>query len=213
MKNIVLTEEQFKSFLRNAFIQGEKYQENWALEQIGDIDEITEQDFGEWYYNLDLTEFENKNMKKKLIRNGVFETNSSSCHSISIDKNNKNFTASSLYVDEDGCVTLTGGEFGWEQEEYFDALTKANYCAQDIYRYDWSSDSYSLDEYKKNMLIDVIKEQTGCTDVLFDIQSLKDGYIDHESHGTSYEAFQNKEILRNFIFNRNSYLETDNDNH
>ena len=213
MKNIVLTEEQFKSFLRNAFIQGEKYQENWALEQIGDIDEITEQDFGEWYYNLDLTEFENKNMKKKLIRNGVFETNSSSCHSISIDKNNKNFTASSLYVDEDGCVTLTGGEFGWGQEEYFDALTKANYCAQDIYRYDWSSDSYSLDEYKKNMLIDVIKEQTGCTDVLFDIQSLKDGYIDHESHGTSYEAFQNKEILRNFIFNRNSYLETDNDNH
>ena len=213
MKNIVLTEEQFKSFLRNAFIQGERYQENWGLEQIGDIDEITEQDFGEWYDNLDLTEFENKNMKKKLIRNGVFETNSSSCHSISIDINNKNFTASSLYVDEDGYVTLTGGEFGWEQEEYFDALTKANYCAQDIYRYDWRSDSYSLDEYKKNMLIDVIKEQTGCTDVLFDIQSLKDGYIDHESHGTSYEAFQNKEILRNFIFNRNSYLETNNDNH
>ena len=213
MKNIVLTEEQFKSFLRNAFIQGERYQENWDLEQIGEIDEVTEQDFGEWYDNLDLTEFENKNMKKKLIRNGVFETNSSSCHSISIDKNNKNFTASSLYVDEDGCVTLTGGEFGWEQEEYFDALTKANYCAQDIYGYDWRSDSYSLDEYKKNMLIDVIKEQTGCTDVLFDIQSLKDGYIDHESNGTSYRAFQNKEILRNFIFNRNSYLETNNDNH
>ena len=47
-------------------------------------------------------------MKKKLIRYGVFETNSSSCHSISIDENNKNFTASSLYVDEDGFVTLTG---------------------------------------------------------------------------------------------------------
>ena len=65
MKNIVLTEEQFKSFLRNAFIQGERYQENWGLEQIGDIDEITEQDFGEWYDNLDLTEFENKKYEKE----------------------------------------------------------------------------------------------------------------------------------------------------
>ena len=61
MKNIVLTEEQFKSFLRNAFIQGEKYQENWALEQVGEIDEVTEQDFGEWYDSLDLTDLETDN--------------------------------------------------------------------------------------------------------------------------------------------------------
>ena len=61
MKNIVLTEEQFKSFLRNAFIQGERYQENWALEQVGEIDEVTEQDFGEWYDSLDLTDLETDN--------------------------------------------------------------------------------------------------------------------------------------------------------
>ena len=213
MQNITLSEEELKVLLKNAFIQGEYYQENWSLEQIGEIDEVTEKDFEEWYSDLDLTEFKNKNMKKKLIRYGVFETNSSSCHSISIDENNKNFIASDLYVDTNGYVTLTGGEFGWEQKEYFDALTKANYCAQDIYGYDWSSDSYSLDEYKKNMLIDVIKEQTGCDDVVFDLDSLRGGYIDHESHGTSYEAFQNKETLRNFIFNSNSYLETDNDNY
>ena len=61
MKNIILTEEQFKSFLRNAFIQGERYQENWALEQVGEIDEVTEQDFGEWYDSLDLTALETNN--------------------------------------------------------------------------------------------------------------------------------------------------------
>ena len=72
MKNIILTEEQFKSFLRNAFIQGEKYQENWALEQVGEVDEVTEQDFGEWYEGLDLTNFKNKNMK----RNFIFNSNS-----------------------------------------------------------------------------------------------------------------------------------------
>ncbi len=37
-----------------------KYQENWSLEQIGEVDEVTEKDFGEWYSDLDLTEFKNK---------------------------------------------------------------------------------------------------------------------------------------------------------
>ena len=63
MKNIILTEEQFKSFLRNAFIQGEKYQENWTLEQVGEIDEVTEQDFGEWYDSLSLFSLQNSNKK------------------------------------------------------------------------------------------------------------------------------------------------------
>ena len=66
MKNIVLTEEQFKSFLRNAFIQGEKYQENWTLEQVGEIDEVMEQDFGEWYDSLELFPLE-KTSKKIII--------------------------------------------------------------------------------------------------------------------------------------------------
>ena len=61
MKNIILTEEQFKSFLRNAFIQGERYQEDWALEQVGEVDEVTEQDFGEWYDSLNLFSLQNSN--------------------------------------------------------------------------------------------------------------------------------------------------------
>lgn len=63
MKNIILTEEEFKAFLRNAFIQGEKYQENWALEQIGEIDEVTEKDFGEWYNGLELFQLPKTNKK------------------------------------------------------------------------------------------------------------------------------------------------------
>ena len=65
MKTIILTEERFKSLLRNAFIQGEKYQENWALEQIGEIDEVTEKDFGEWYDDLEL--FPLQKISKKII--------------------------------------------------------------------------------------------------------------------------------------------------
>ena len=65
MKNIIISELELKALLRNAFIQGEKYQENWALEQIGEIDEVTEKDFGEWYDDLEL--FPLQKISKKII--------------------------------------------------------------------------------------------------------------------------------------------------
>ena len=66
MKNIIISELELKALLRNAFIQGEKYQENWALEQVGEVDEVTEQDFGEWYNSLELFPLE-KTSKKIII--------------------------------------------------------------------------------------------------------------------------------------------------
>ena len=66
MKNIIISELELEALLRNAFIQGEKYQENWALEQFGEIDEVTEQDFGEWYNSLELFPLE-KTSKKIII--------------------------------------------------------------------------------------------------------------------------------------------------
>ena len=66
MKNIIISELELKALLRNAFIQGENYQENWALEQVGEVDEVTEQDFGEWYDSLELFPLE-KTSKKIII--------------------------------------------------------------------------------------------------------------------------------------------------
>lgn len=54
---------------------------------------------------------------------------------------------------------------------------------------------------------EVIKEQTGADEVRF--QGLNDGYIDHDSHGI---VPSDKESLRNFIFNKNSWLFGGNDN-
>lgn len=65
MKNIIISELELKALLRNAFIQGERYQEDWALEQIGEIDEVTEKDFGEWYDDLEL--FPLQKISKKII--------------------------------------------------------------------------------------------------------------------------------------------------
>ena len=49
----------------------------------------------------------------KLIRNSVFETNSSSCHSISIGKSD---VYDSVTPDEDGIIRIKPMEFGWCQE-------------------------------------------------------------------------------------------------
>ena len=65
----------------------------------------------------------------KTIRKSVFETNSSSTHSISIDDSGANYT--SITPDRDGNIVLKGGQFGWEIGDFNDPLTKANYCAVD----------------------------------------------------------------------------------
>lgn len=139
-------------------------------------------------------------MKKVKIRKGVFETNSSSSHSVSIADTDKQFVVDmGIIPDKYGVVTISGGEFGWDWEKINDAGTKANYCA--VYT--------SYKKSNREMLIDVIKEQTGALEVIIPEDC---GYIDHQSNHTASEAFESKETLRNFIFNKNSWLFTGNDN-
>lgn len=135
-------------------------------------------------------------MKKKLIRMCVWETNSSSTHSVSIADDTKEFVMDTLYPDQNGVITLTGGEFGWGWFKHNDALTKANYAAQ----------AFNGNEHYQEMLTDIIKDQTGAEEVIFDCE---EGYIDHESYGT---APMNREELKRFIFDKNSWLFGGNDN-
>jgi hypothetical protein len=137
----------------------------------------------------------------KKVRGQVFETNSSSSHSIIIEMCYDTDILDTIIPDKDGNITLTGGEFGWGPESYNDALTKANYCLVD----------QREDDEKIDMLKKVIKEQTGCNEVLIDFNEWV--YIDHQSLETSEEAFQSEEHLRGFIFNPNSELVIDHDNH
>jgi hypothetical protein len=153
----------------------------------------------------------------KKIRNSVFETNSSSTHSISLSDIPLNpDVMQTLPIDENGVVTLSGGDYGWEIETYRDAISKANYAL--VYAMDWSGDR---SEEFQEILKDVIKEQTGCKDVIFEgglcdwKEGFDFGYIDHQSveDNDLHYLFEDKEKLRNFIFNPMSILETDNDNH
>lgn len=130
-------------------------------------------------------------MGKKLIRAGVFETNSSSTHSITIS--NDTVLNDTITPDSEGVVRLSGGEFGWDYFDSNEAIVKANYAAQ------------ALGDDCEN-LIEVIREQTGAEFVLIDTSK---GYIDHQSVGLVRD---DKEWLRQFIFSKGSYLYGGNDN-
>ena len=131
-------------------------------------------------------------MKKVLIRNGVFETNSSSCHSISISDETQPFVFDTIYPDLDGKITIKGGEYGRGVfTRHNDVKTKLSYAL--------TSTLYGVDE---NMLREIIQEQTSCDNIEL-LVSEDYNYIDHDSVDI---VPRTKEELRNFIFNKNSWL-------
>lgn len=134
----------------------------------------------------------------KNIRNNVFETNSSSSHSISITESSDG-VLDTIECDEDGVITIVGDGFGREWTAYNEPRIKAGYCMCDN-----SNNPAALE-----LLREVIMEHTGCSKVEFKIDS--NSYVDHQSVGTSADAFVDKETLKRFIFDPESYIFTGSD--
>ena len=136
----------------------------------------------------------------KKIRRGVFETNSSSSHSISLGRATKKTQWDTLPVDKERVCTIHEGDFGWDTEEFTNPATKASYC----FTYAKGDPELML------MLGEVIKEQLG-DDI--DVEFIDaDGYIDHQSLDVAEEVFESKDTLKRFIFHPDSSLQTGNDN-
>lgn len=134
---------------------------------------------------------------KTVIRKGVFETNSSSMHSITIS--DKKGVMNTLSTSSDGMTVNIDCDytFGWGVEEYNDAEAKAAYCV--------------LDNVDSELIEQAIKSQTGASVLHFIDES--NGYIDHQSVGTAKSDLTTVKEVQNFIFNPNCILEIDNDNH
>ena len=136
------------------------------------------------------------------IRKGVFETNSSSTHSISISSEGS--PTDSIHVNADGEIRVYG-EFGWEEDDHYESSEKLAYAV--IYA--------SRQEDKMQMLKEAVAEHLNIPEVTFRGDGVKGddfGYTDHQSFGEVAEAFSSKETLINFIFNPNSFFTTGNDN-
>ena len=127
------------------------------------------------------------------IRNNVFETNSSSTHSLHIGCGDKIFPK----LDNDGNIVIYLDEYGWEFNEYYDLHDRMSY----VFSYLCNSDVSDL----LIDLIDYIKLQTGANEVIFKGSHY---YVDH-----GYEHLTlNFEWLIDFMFNDGSWFETGNDN-
>ena len=142
-------------------------------------------------------------------RVGVFETNSSSTHSISIVGGE--FTTDHLPIDGGVCA-IYPGEFGWDVETFYDAATKASYLLT------YAKGAGTASDGLLDMLHRVVAAEMGVAVEFCPMAGYYDwGYIDHQSgiggSDVGADAFASEDAMRAFIFNRASYLHTDNDNH
>ena len=146
---------------------------------------------------------------KRQVRRNVFETNSSSMHSLSIAKRG---VTEYLHVDEcTNKVVTEFGEFGWGYDEYNDPETKLSYLVTMIGE---SRNCYSIEEvYETNdfkKINDVVSARCECDGI--EIKNV-DGYIDHQSIDTIDNLLKEYNCtIEEFIFDKGITLVIDNDN-
>lgn len=63
MKKYTITEKDLFNFFKWSFIAGEQYEKEWYLYQTGELEEIKEPDFDEWFKKVreEIEKYENNN--------------------------------------------------------------------------------------------------------------------------------------------------------
>lgn len=148
----------------------------------------------------------------QLIRHGVFETNSSSTHSLVVDRNGDYV---GMTPDENGAILCYPQNFGWTRREFSDPEIKLAYLL--IYIRDWIRDETGKIMHAE-VLRKMVEDHTGATSVRLrteDEGADDDGYIDHQSveNGELEGYFEDPALMKDFVFGRKSTLITDNDNY
>lgn len=159
------------------------------------------------------------------VRSGVFETNSSSTHSLVLSSDMTNMMEPPLpdSVLNEGVLHVFSGEFGWERETYYDVSSKLSYLYTDAMRNRYDDDEEKVDpndpeliedNSKLKLLVDAVKEYAG-VGVIFHKENgtYPFGYIDHQSYGECSKVWHAgvQGVIR-FVFSSDSWFETDNDN-
>jgi hypothetical protein len=135
------------------------------------------------------------------IRKGVFETNSSSTHSMCIAKNVK--------VELPDAVNFEFGEFGWEVDTLDSVDSKASYLYTGLYANDRHDDIEKVKSILEGKGVKVIMAKPDTTS-----NGGSNGYVDH-----SYEmgeflggVMSSENSLLSFLFSPLSFVLTGNDN-
>lgn len=155
----------------------------------------------------------------KQIRKSVFETNSSSTHSVTISGKDE-------YEIPKYIPAISFGEYGWEEEEYGGIENKLSYfitMLYSIYIHNASDEQGKLElesekhfVWLKEMIFDYCGQKLEMKTLDGDYYPF--GYIDHQSTDTLDEFLSDdeeefKQLTKDFIFNKKYGFITDNDNH
>lgn len=151
------------------------------------------------------------------IRKNVFETNSSSSHSLTLSPGDVVAQPFAKEVLRKGSITLHKGEFGWEWHRYYGVEGKLKYLFTQLFSDDITdfataeeaTAALRASEPRFDQLCRVVEDHTGVTVLAAPVSS---GYIDHDSVGVGTELFNIDETLKNFLFSEKSCIETGNDN-
>ena len=145
----------------------------------------------------------------KQIRRNIFESNSSSVHTLSISK--EGLEPSNLPLNKDGYIEVEFGEFGKDVMIYSTQYEKLQYLLSFIAYsrglYESSSDLDDLYEtYDFNDVCDTICDYAGAKGIV--IIGDKDAYIDHQSMDDCVIDYWYEDQVLNFIFNKYVSLKT-----
>ena len=147
----------------------------------------------------------------KQIRNGVFETNSSSVHAICIANTSNNY-----YVPDE--IHFVFNDFGGQFDTYDTVSDKAAYLWTAICSLYVDLESVEL---IKDKIKDWIKSSYPDTDITFTMPTINtkyeclrlDGYIDHSNETREFVDYvlENANNLLDYLFNGDSFVATGND--
>lgn len=163
-------------------------------------------------------------------RQGFVSNSSSSSFIVIADGNNlrhvNEFTGKQLTLGDSKRAMGGESEFGWDHYVYYDTWSKINFAY--LQTESINPGENKLDQRSTEwltMLEQCIKEVTGATSIVWDWNTVQYGddsspkwkcaYIDHQSaacEGMNTEMFESMDALKRFLFDANSYIETDNDN-
>ena len=143
------------------------------------------------------------------IRKHVFETNSSSVHTLSISKDG--IEPSKFILDKDGYLHTDFGSFGKNYDIFNSQYEKLSYLITLCYYCAGFNLEDIRNSYQFEHIENAIKKHTGCLGIIID--GLEEPEIDHQSQ-PSYgkieiiNIYDEDEII-NFVFNKYISLKTD----
>lgn len=151
------------------------------------------------------------------VRDKVFETNSSSSHSVTVADDEVRDIELDKETLRKGVIELDLGRYyGWEWERFYKPENKLAYLLTQAIRYDVSdidlgdvTARYREDNFDFDNIIKEVESFTGCK-VKVNISG--EVGVDHDSAGVGLELARDGKKLIDFLFSSKSFVELGNDN-